>query len=82
MLNFWKKLDLDNLGFIDKLIFFLKIHGLFKKNNRNKTLKPKVVIKAEYKRRKIVAVKKMKPGSKDDEINFNREAEFMMLLFA
>ena len=35
-------------------------------------------MKAEYKKRKTVAVKKMKPGSKDDELNFTREAEFMM----
>jgi len=28
----------------------------------------------------MVAVKKMKPGSKDDEMNFKREAEFMMKL--
>jgi hypothetical protein len=40
-----------------------------------------VVIKAEYKQRKVVAVKKMKPGSKEDEMNFNREAEFMMYVF-
>jgi serine/threonine protein kinase len=38
------------------------------------------VLKAEYKQRKVVAVKKMKPGSKEDEINFSREAEFMMKL--
>lgn len=37
-----------------------------------------IVLKAEYKQRKTVAVKKMKPGSKEDEMNFNREAEFMM----
>ena len=37
-----------------------------------------VVLKAEFKKRKIVAVKKMKPGSKEDEMNFNREADFMM----
>ncbi len=37
-----------------------------------------VVLKAEYKKRKLVAVKKMKPGSNEDEMNFNREAEFMM----
>jgi hypothetical protein len=41
-------------------------------------MKKKVVLKAEYKNRRIVAVKKMKPGSKEDEMNFNREAEFMM----
>lgn len=29
----------------------------------------------------MVAVKKMKPGSKEDEINFKREAEFMMYKF-
>jgi hypothetical protein len=43
------------------------------------------VLKAEYKAHKTVAVKKMKPGSIDDEINFNKEAEFMMytvLLFS
>jgi hypothetical protein len=40
----------------------------------------KVVLKAEYKQRKLVAVKKMKPGSKEDEMNFKREAEFMMKL--
>ena len=28
----------------------------------------------------MVAVKKMKPGSKEDELNFKREAEFMMRL--
>lgn len=38
------------------------------------------MLKAEYKQRKVVAVKKMKPGSKEDEINFSREAEFMMKL--
>jgi serine/threonine protein kinase len=39
-----------------------------------------VVLKAEYKKRKLVAVKKMKPGSKEDEMNFNREADFMMFV--
>ena len=37
-----------------------------------------VVLKAQYRNRKIVAVKKMKAGSSEDEINFNKEAEFMM----
>lgn len=37
-----------------------------------------VVLKAEYRQKKMVAVKKMKPGSKEDEVNFRREAEFMM----
>ncbi len=37
-------------------------------------------MKAEYRQRKMVAVKKMKPGSKEDEMNFKREAEFMMKL--
>ena len=40
----------------------------------------KIVLKAEYKTSKIVAVKKMKPGSKEDEFNFSKEAEFMMKL--
>ena len=38
------------------------------------------MLKAEYKQKKMVAVKKMKPGSKEDEMNFRREAEFMMKL--
>jgi serine/threonine protein kinase len=37
-----------------------------------------VVLKAQYRNRKTVAVKKMKAGSTEDEINFNKEAEFMM----
>lgn len=37
-------------------------------------------MKAEYKQRRVVAIKKMKPGSKEDEMNFNREAEFMIKL--
>ena len=76
----------SELEFIEKIgsgqfgVSFLWISELMVSINYLFSYSKKVVLKAEYRKRKLVAVKKMKPGSKEDEMNFNREAEFMMLV--